>query len=97
MMPIIMWLLSLNQMILWPMKLFLALNKDRMMFQDVPEGDAVQGDVGGSTVQGDHQEAAVPRPRRAAKPNPKCSPDVYDLDYVKVRRRSRKSIRRVMK
>ena len=36
------------------------------------------------------------RPRRTAKPNPKYSPDTYDLSYVgvKSRVRSRRSIRR---
>ena len=37
-----------------------------------------------------------PRPKRKVKPNPKYSPDVYDLSYVgiKSRLRSRRSIRR---
>ena len=40
-----------------------------------------------------------PRPRRNAKPNPKYSPEVYDLSYVgaKPRLRSRRSIRRAGK
>jgi hypothetical protein len=32
--------------------------------------------------------------RQTIKPNPKYSPDIYDLDYVKVRKRSRKSEKR---
>jgi hypothetical protein len=61
--------------------------------QCAPVGDSVQGAVDEGAVQGTHQEAVFPRPRRAAKPNPKYSPDVY----VKVRERSRRSIRRVSK
>ena len=34
------------------------------------------------------------RPRRSSKPNPKYSPEVYDLSYVGKRSKSRKSIRR---
>jgi hypothetical protein len=52
--------------------------------QGVPDGGAVQGVPDGGAVQGAHTEAVVPRPRRSIKPNPKYSPDVSDLDYVKV-------------
>ena len=38
----------------------------------VPVGDTVQGDVGFGAVQGSHQKAVVPRPRRTVKPKPRC-------------------------
>ena len=74
--------------------------------QHAEDGNAVPGqEVGGVAVhvpadQGlgeradDVQEAEQARPRRIPKPNPKYSPEVYDLSYVGVRKRSRKSIRR---
>ena len=74
--------------------------------QHAEDGNAVPGqEAGGDDVrvpadQGhgvhadDEQEAGQARPRRSPKPNPKYSPEVYDLSYVGVRKRSRKSIRR---
>ena len=53
---------------------------------------SVQGAPDGGAVQGAHPEAVVPRRRWSVKPNPK-----YDLDYVKVRKRSRKSVKRAQK
>jgi hypothetical protein len=53
--------------------------------QDVPTG----GDARGA-----QPEAVVTRPRRSVKPNPKYSPDTYDLNYIKIRKRSRRSVRR---
>ena len=74
--------------------------------QHAEDGNAVPGqEAGGDDVhvpaeQGhgvcadDEQDAGQARPRRSPKPNPKYSPEVYDLSYVGVRKRSRKSIRR---
>ena len=74
--------------------------------QHTEDGNAVPGkEAGGAEVhvpaeQGlgvradDERDAGQARPRRSPKPNPKYSPEVYDLSYVGVRKRSRKSIRR---
>ena len=37
-------------------------------------------------VQGARHHSDVQRPRRLPKPNPKYSPEVYDLDYVEVKK-----------
>ena len=59
-----------------------------MMEIQVPEaGDDVRHKDGISDGGDD-------RPKRSSKPNPKYNPDVYDLSYVGVRKRSRRSIRR---
>ena len=62
-------------------------------------GDAVQVPVDQEPVvrDGDAQEGGHDRPRRSPKPNPKYSHEVYDLSYIGVRKRSRKSIRRADK
>ena len=54
----------------------------------------VPADQGPDVHDGDAQDGGQDRPRRSPKPNPKYSPEVYDLSYVGVRKRSRKSIRR---
>jgi hypothetical protein len=54
----------------------------------------VPADKGLVVHEGDAQDGGQDRPRRSPKPNPKYSPEVYDLSYVGVRKRSRKSIRR---
>ena len=59
-----------------------------MMVVQVPEvGDDVRHKDGISDGGDD-------RPKRSSKPNPKYNPDVYDLSYVGVRKRSRRSIHR---
>ena len=65
--------------------------------QQVPTNEAAAETLDrGDHDRGDHD--AVQRPRRSPKPNPKYSPEVYDLDYVGSRRkRSRRSIRRAAK
>ena len=45
-------------------------------------------------INDDAQGGGQTRPRRSPKPNSKYNPEVFDLSYVGVRKRSRKSIRR---
>ena len=54
-------------------------------------------DQGPGVRDGDAQEGGQDRPRRSPKPTPKYSQEVYDLSYIGVRKRSRKSIRRADK
>jgi hypothetical protein len=70
---------------------------------DVRDGDRAEGhdDQDRDGLFEDVTKAREPvegstRPKRSPKPNPRYSPDDYDLDYVgsKSRTRSRKSIRR---
>ena len=69
--------------------------------EEVAEAPSDRGDRGGRAdhdVQGACHQDAVQRSRRLPKPNPKYSPEVYDLDYVgSGRKRSRRSIRRATK
>ena len=71
----------------------------QVVAEEVPEEPSDRGDRGGRAdhdVQGACHQDAVQRSRRSPKPNPKYSPEVYDLDYVgSGRKRSRRSIRRV--
>ena len=64
--------------------------------QDVhDEGAALVPVERGPTVDvDDAQVGGQQRPRRAATPNPKYNPEVFDLSYVGARKRSRRSIRR---
>ena len=76
-------------------------NDDEVDAVPVREGcdDAVHVpvDQGPAVRDGDAQEGEHDRPRRSPKPNPKYSHEVYDLSYIGVRKRSRKSIRRADK
>ena len=76
-------------------------NDDEVDAVPVREGcdDAVHVpvDQGPAVRDGDAQEGGHDRPRRSPKPNPKYSHEVYDLSYIGVRKRSRKSIRRADK
>ena len=49
-------------------------------------------DQGPGVRDGDAHEGGQDTPRRSPKPNPRYSPEVYDLSYVGVMQRSRKSI-----
>ena len=81
---------------------------DTRGLHDVADGAAVpfqDGDVGGAVhvpvekgpdeLVDDAPGVGYTRPRRPPKPNPKYNPEVFDLSYVGVRKRSKKSIRRV--
>ena len=73
----------------------------QVVAEEMPEEPSDRGDRGGRAdhdVQGACHQDAVQRSRRSPKPNPKYSPEVYDLDYVgSGRKRSRRSIRRAAK
>jgi hypothetical protein len=49
----------------------------------------VPADQGHGVCDDDAQDGGQERPRRSPKPNPKYSPEVYDLSYVGLRKRSR--------
>ena len=64
--------------------------------QDGDGGGAVHVPVekGPDELVDDAPGVGYTRPRRPPKPNPKYNPEVFDLSYVGIRKRSRKSIKR---